>query len=115
MGPSLTVLTRGPEGCFGVTSDAVELSIPAPVIAVVDTIGAGDAFQAGLLSGLADSGRLSPDGVSALSEAEVRRVLERALDVAGFTCQRAGANPPTRAEYDAYTRERNGPEREVGR
>ena len=102
LGPSLTVLTRGPEGCLGVTAGSIELALPAPDVTVVDTIGAGDAFQAGLLSGLADAGRLSPDGVAALTEAEVRRVLERALDVAGFTCERAGANPPTRAEYDAY-------------
>jgi hypothetical protein len=37
-----------------------------------------------------------------LSEAVVRRILERALDVAAFTCQRAGANPPTRAEYETF-------------
>jgi fructokinase len=108
LGPALTVLTRGPDGCLGVTSGAIEVAIPAPDVSIVDTIGAGDAFQAGLLSGLADAGRLSPDGAAALTEAEVRRVLERALDVAGFTCGRAGANPPTRAEYEAYALGRRG-------
>jgi fructokinase len=102
LGPALTVLTQGPEGCVGVTQGSTEVRIPAPDVSVVDTIGAGDAFQAGLLSGLADAGRLSLDGVAVLTETEVRRVLERALDVAGFTCGRAGANPPTRAEYEAF-------------
>jgi len=102
LGPSLAVLTRGPAGCLGVTPDSRDVRIPAPEVAVVDTIGAGDAFQAGLLSGLADAGRLSPRGVSLLSEAVVRRILERALDVAAVTCQRAGANPPTRAEYETF-------------
>jgi fructokinase len=105
-GPLLTVLTRGREGCFAVTagsgrSDAIEVSLPAPHVSIADTIGAGDAFQAGLLSGLADAAPLSPDGVAALTESQVRRVLERALDVARLTCERAGANPPTRAEYEA--------------
>ena len=114
LGPSLTVLTRGPEGCVGVTAGLIEVALAAPAVAVVGTIGAGDAFQAGLLSGLADADRLSPNGVSALSEHEVRRVLERALDVAGFTCQRAGADPPTRAEYVAYTLSRHSGAGEEG-
>jgi fructokinase len=115
LGPSLTVLTRGPQGCFGVTADSIELDLPAPEVSIVDTIGAGDAFQAGLLSGLADAGRLSPDGAAALTEAEVRHVLERALDVAGFTCGRAGANPPTRAEYERYAVGRRGGTSSPGR
>lgn len=98
LGPSLTVLTQGPAGCLGVTSGSVQLSLSTPDIAVVDTIGAGDAFQAGLLSGIADAGRLTPERLSSITEAEARRVLSRALDVAGLTCQRAGADPPTRAE-----------------
>lgn len=106
LGPTLTVLTRGPEGCLGVLTDgagngAAEVVVAAPRVAVVDTIGAGDAFQAGLLSGLADAGRLSPAGMASLTETEVRRVLERAVDVAGLTCRRAGSDPPTRAEYAA--------------
>lgn len=103
LGPSLAVLTRGPDGCLGVTSRSVEVCLVAPRVAVVDTIGAGDAFQSGLLSALADADQLSPQGASSMSEVDVRRALERALAVAAFTCQRAGANLPTRAEYDAAT------------
>lgn len=101
LGPSLAVLTRGPDGCLGVTSGSLEVDLAAPRVSVVDTIGAGDAFQAGLLSALADADHLSPQGVSGLSEVDVRRALERALTVAALTCQRAGASPPTRVEYDA--------------
>lgn len=102
LGPRLAVLTQGPDGAIGVTAAGDVVELPAPEVVVVDTIGAGDAFQAGLLSGLADSGRLTPEAMSRLSGDDVREVLDRALVVAGLTCQRAGANPPTRAEYDAH-------------
>lgn len=104
LGPSLVVLTRGPLGCVAVTSDGEVLELPAPPVDVVDTIGAGDAFQAGLLSGLADTERLSPAAVAAMGGDDVGLVLERALAVAALTCTRSGANPPTRAEYEEFGR-----------
>lgn len=101
LGPALAVLTRGPDGCLGVTHGGIAVELPAPRVDVVDTIGAGDAFQSGLLSGLADLGRLTPDDVAEMSETDVAAVLSQALLVSALTCQRAGSNPPTRAEYDA--------------
>jgi len=108
LGPSLAVLTRGGQGCLGVTSSGVEVSLRAPEVKVVDTIGAGDAFQAGLLSALADAGALAPPALARLGETGVRHALRRALDVAGLTCRRAGADPPTRAEYEAFARQPAG-------
>ncbi|MGI8700862.1 MAG: carbohydrate kinase family protein [Nocardioidaceae bacterium] len=104
LGPGLAVLTRGADGCLGVTPGGVTVELAAHRVQVVDTIGAGDAFQAGLLSALADLGRLSPDAVAHLSEGEVREALSRASLVSALTCQRAGADPPTRAEHDAAKR-----------
>ncbi len=101
LGPALAVLTRGPAGCVGVLTDQTVVDIGAPRVTVVDTIGAGDSFQSGLLSGLADANRLTPTRVAALSSDDVQQVLERAVVVAALTCQRAGADPPTRSEYDA--------------
>jgi fructokinase len=102
LGPSLTVLTMGPDGCRGVTANGVEVCLPAPDVTVVDTIGAGDAFQAGLLSGLADIDRMTPKALASLTKDDVREVLERALVIAGLTCERAGADPPTRVAYEDY-------------
>src|SRR5699024_2316389 len=51
-GPALVVLTRGGEGSTAITSSSVEVSVAAPRVDVVDTVGAGDAFLAGLLDGL---------------------------------------------------------------
>lgn len=101
LGPALCVLTRGDEGSLGVTSDLVAVEVAAPQVTPVDTIGAGDAFQAGLLSAIADSGRLSPRTIYALTEDDVQGVLGRAATVAALTCERAGADPPTRAEYES--------------
>jgi fructokinase len=69
----------------------------------VDTIGAGDTVMSGLISALADSGRLGSAGRQKLAELtgdELADVLNFALAAAAITVSRAGANPPTRAEMD---------------
>lgn len=42
------VIRRGPAGCIGRSGD-IEVACPAPEVAVVDTVGAGDAFTVGYL------------------------------------------------------------------
>lgn len=96
-GPRLVVVTLGAEGAVGLTGDG-EVQVPAPVVHVVDTIGAGDAFGAGLLAWLHDHGRLSRD--LRLDRDDLRAALEFACLVASITCTRAGADPPWRAELD---------------
>ena len=46
------VVKLGPRGCLAVGPDGAELAIPAPAVAVADTTGAGDAFNAGLVHAL---------------------------------------------------------------
>lgn len=101
LGPELVVMTRGAHGCLAVTRSGEVVELPGVSVAVVDTIGAGDSFESGLLSGLADAGRLHPDTVARLSGDDIRPLLERAVMVSSMTCQRAGADPPTRDEYEA--------------
>ena len=60
-------------------------------------MGAGDAFQAGLLEGLAAAGQLSRDGLEILPEAALRQ----AIVTGALTCQRAGADLPRRDEVAA--------------
>jgi fructokinase len=97
-GPALVLVTRGAEGVT-VYSDADPLHHPAPKAEVVDTVGAGDTFNAGFLAGLADAGRLSADDVRAgLSEDALRTALDLGVRAAAVTVARAGANPPWRAE-----------------
>ena len=47
------VVKLGPRGCLAVGPDGAQLAISAPAVAVADTTGAGDAFNAGLVHALA--------------------------------------------------------------
>ena len=103
LGPALMVVTRGDKGAVvGLGLSGELTSVDAAVIDVVDTVGAGDSFMAGLLSGLLDADLLggvqARDRLRAASLADVRPAVARALACAAITVSRAGANPPTRAE-----------------
>ena len=115
-GPSLVVLTRGPAST-GVFWPAGSSEVPVSPVRVVDTVGAGDAFMAGLLSGLLAAGllgavpagtgstprtRLRAATAAAELDATVAAALKRAGLVAALTCGRPGADPPTLAELAAH-------------
>ena len=48
------VVKLGARGALAAGPDGVELEVPAPRVAALDTTGAGDAFNAGLISGLSE-------------------------------------------------------------
>jgi sugar/nucleoside kinase (ribokinase family) len=50
---AIVVVKRGPEGAVAIDADGTLVSVPAPVVSVVDTIGAGDVFNAAFLATLA--------------------------------------------------------------
>jgi fructokinase len=109
LGAAVAVVTRGPHGAFAVTADG-ELEVTAPTISLVDTVGAGDTFMAGLLAGLSDAGvlgrseGLSPRERLARFDADaLAEVLNLAAHASGFVCTREGADPPTRAELADFT------------
>jgi fructokinase len=104
LGPALVVVTRGEQGATATRAAAPgELLAVAPrPVAVVDTVGAGDAFMSGLLSGLLDAGLLGGrEARRALQDAaaeQIHEALSRAVWTSSVTCGRAGAQPPTRSE-----------------
>lgn len=105
LGPSLIVITRGADGAvLDLPGSAEVTSLDAVAVSVVDTIGAGDSFMAGLLSGLFDADLLGGPGargrLRAVNLADVHSAVARAIAAATVTVSRAGANPPTRAELD---------------
>jgi fructokinase len=103
LGPELVVMTRGAEGCVAVSSTGHPVERPGQRVDVVDTIGAGDAFESGLLSALADFDALVPGAIAKLSDDDVLSALDRAVTVSAMTCEKEGADPPSRAEYSART------------
>ncbi|MCB2101573.1 MAG: carbohydrate kinase [Rhodobacterales bacterium] len=92
-GARLVILTRGAEGARAVTA-GLDLAVPARPAKVVDTVGAGDTFNAGLLAGLRRRGVLSKDGLAALAAPDLTAALDLAAAVSAFTVGQAGANPP---------------------
>ena len=97
-GVSLVVITLGAKGAFGAHRDT-RMTVAAPHVDVVDTIGAGDAFGAGLLAWLHDHGCISPD--LSLEPEELKAALDYACLAGAITCSRAGADPPWKREMPA--------------
>ena len=95
-GPGLVVLTDGAAGVLAVHGED-ELRLPAVAVSVVDTVGAGDTFTAGLLHALGEAGALG-DRLTGLPRAVVEQALGYAARAAAITCSRAGADPPRAAE-----------------
>ncbi|TCP41731.1 carbohydrate kinase family protein [Rhodovulum marinum] len=96
-GPRLVLLTRGGRGAlaFGTAARAEIAARPAEL---VDTVGAGDTFNAGILAALRAGGHLSKPGLDCLSHAALVGALDLAARAAAITVSRAGANPPWREE-----------------
>ncbi len=101
LGAALAVVTRGARGAYARTT-AVEVEVESPRVAVVDTVGAGDAFTAGLLFALGELGAASRAALENLSPAALRHALQVASAAAALTCTRAGADPPHRRDLDAF-------------
>ena len=105
LGPGLVVVTLGPDGALAARPGReTVVRASAPQVDLVDTVGAGDTFTAGLLHALHAHSALGPDPLgrlSALSDDDLSGVLERAAKAAALNCTREGCDPPTRAELDA--------------
>jgi fructokinase len=98
----LLALTRGSKGAALVTRDCfVELPTPTG-LQVVDTVGAGDCFHAGLLAWLHRSGSLDAQAIERLDIPMLRAALEHAIAAASINVTRAGCDPATWDETRRY-------------
>jgi fructokinase len=100
LGPRVVVITLGERGAFALAPGGAEVRRPAPATAIVDTVGAGDAFSAGLLDALGQRGLLGGGGagLARVTVDELAEVIGWAVLIAALTCARAGADPPSLAE-----------------
>ncbi len=97
IGPQFVVITDGQYGATGY-SLSTTATVPGMKIDLVDSVGAGDAFTAGLLAWLYKHGHLDRNCLSNLSQGEVSAALTYANHIAGITCTRIGADPPLESE-----------------
>ncbi|MFF7530335.1 carbohydrate kinase [Streptomyces bobili] len=100
-GVRLVVITLGAGGALA-SLDGERLLVPAVATRVVDTVGAGDSFTAGLLHHLGARGLLG-GRLTDLGLDEVAQACRFATRVAALTCSVAGPNPPWRDQLAPLT------------
>jgi fructokinase len=103
LGPSIVAVTMGEQGSFGVCRSGA-VRVPALPVNVVDTVGAGDAFMAGLIDALWSFKLLGAErrpALARISSETLTDVLGNAALMSALTVARAGADLPDRAALDA--------------
>ena len=99
-GVGVAALTRGSQGAT-LLSRAGRADVKAPLTSVVDTVGAGDTFQAALLDQVITLTEAYPDGwESELNNDSLERIARYAAGAASITCSRLGADLPRRDEVE---------------
>jgi fructokinase len=106
-GVALVVVTRGAQGATAWAASGHVAAPPVPV-PVIDTVGAGDSFQAALLAALAERNLLSVPALRTIDAQALNAVLRFATQAAAITCSRRGADLPRRAELGCYQVAING-------
>lgn len=96
-GVKLLVVTRGAQGAMAWTRTANAHVTSVPV-SVVDSVGAGDTFQAALLTWLAESSLLGASDLDSLTDLQLESALVFSARAAALTCSRRGADLPRRNE-----------------
>lgn len=94
-GAALVIVTRGARGAaawggFG------RVETPGRAVAVVDTVGAGDSFQAATIAALLAARRAERPALEALGAEAAQSLLDWASGAAALTCARRGADLPRR-------------------
>ncbi len=104
LGPELVALTLGERGAM-IFTKKYRCELAAARVKVVDTIGAGDSFQAALLAGLGWLKVRDRGSLASLSEDSLKAVLRLATAVAALDCTKRGAEPPTLHEVAVFDSE----------
>lgn len=92
-GPKVVVVTKGAAGAHAVNRETT-VHVSATRVQVVDTVGAGDTFNAGFLASLMRKPTFSRDDLDGLDAGALCDALSLGSKAAAVTVSRAGANPP---------------------
>ncbi len=105
-GAAMVIVTQGSAGVLALRAASAgepeRWQVPPVQVQVADTVGAGDAFSAGLLSALFQQGVSSRVALLKLPTDAITEALHFATTVAALTCGRTGANPPHSAEVKQF-------------
>jgi len=93
-GVKLVILTLGSEGSKVIYDNGKEVFVKSKKVDVVDTIAAGDTFNAGFLLSLDVQGLLDRESLDIISDTQIEKALSYANKVASITVTKKGANPP---------------------
>lgn len=97
-GAEIAVVTLGEHGAIAATSRGETAKVAGRAVTVIDTVGAGDTFQAALLAGLKERGALSRSAIAGFARSDIEDLLDFAVTAAAVTCTRKGADLPRRAD-----------------
>lgn len=100
-GVRLAVVTDGGDTAHGWTAAGHHASATPPAVTVIDTVGAGDTFQAALIACLMREPEGPSAALDALDAPGLQSVLAYAARAAALTCSRRGADLPRAAELMA--------------
>ncbi len=97
LGPAVVFVTQGADGVTAYHTGG-DLFVASQRVEVVDTVGAGDTFNAGVLAAFHDHGVLDKAALRSLTPQILEAAMTLGARAAAITVSRAGANPPTRAD-----------------
>jgi fructokinase len=101
LGAELVVVTRGADGASAYRRARAPIHRPGRPVKIADTIGAGDAFTSGFLTGLVRRDLHRERRLEEISDSTLTEILDEGVLVASITCERAGADPPRLGELPA--------------
>lgn len=92
-GCKVVFVTEGARGAQAFSGNK-HVFVPAEKVAVMDTVGAGDTFNAGVLAALWGAGTLTKPALATIDSSVLQTALTMGAKCAAITVSRAGANPP---------------------
>lgn len=95
LGAILVVITDGPHGAHLFSPGGHSVTRPGREVALVDTVGAGDAFTSGFLDALVRRGLHTPELLRQAAPTALAHAADDAILVSSLTCERIGADPPS--------------------
>lgn len=99
-GVAVVIVTKGAKGASLYTGN-IEVGATPPKTPVIDTVGAGDTFNAGFLFWLSRNDSLKKEKLKVLSGEELQNALNQGVYISSCVVGKKGANPPWEHELNS--------------